>query len=57
MALMGAVVRLARRDLGDPERSGEAKAFLRGESFDGTPVGVEIDLFAECIGYGGRFDG
>ena len=56
LALMGAAVRLARRDLEDPDHSEEAKAFLRGEPSDGSPVGVEVDLFAECLGYGGSFD-
>jgi hypothetical protein len=55
LALMGAAVRLARRDLEDPEHSEEAKAFLLGQPYDGSPVGVEIDLFGECLGYGGSF--
>lgn len=55
LALVGAVVRLARRDLTDPEHSEEAKAFLLGQPFDGSLVGVDVDLFAECLGYGGSF--
>lgn len=56
LALAGAVVGLAVRDLDDPNRSEEARAFLRGEPVDGSPVGFDVDLFAECIGYGGRFE-
>ena len=57
LALIGAAIRLAREDRQDPKHSEEAKAFLRGEPFDGSPVGIDLDLFAECIGYGGGFDG
>ena len=55
LALTGAVVKLARRDLEDPEHFEEASAFLRGLPYDGSPVGIEVDLFAELLGYGGNF--
>ena len=55
LVLIGAAIRLARRDLGDLNHSEEAKAFLTGQPYDGRPVGVEVDLFAECLGYGGNW--
>lgn len=46
LLLMGAAVRLARRDLRDPELAPMARAFLDGEL---------VALFGECLGYGGSF--
>lgn len=48
MALMAAAVRLARLDLQDPLYSAEAKRFLNSDI---------VELFADCLGYGGSFDG
>ena len=56
LELIGAAIRLAFRDLADPKHSEEARAFLRGEPHKGEPVGIDLDLFAECIGYGGTFE-
>jgi len=50
LALTAAVVGLARRDLHDPRYRDEARAFLRGEPFDGDPVGIEVDLVADVLG-------
>ena len=47
MALMAAAVRLARLDLEDPFYSAEARRFLQGDI---------VELFADCLGFGGRFD-
>ena len=55
LALVGAMVRLARQDLAHPIHSDEARAFLLTRPFEGREVGVEVDLFAECLGYGGSF--
>lgn len=56
LELVAASIRLAHRDLEDPKHSEEARAFLRGEPYEGSPVGIDLDLFAECIGYGGTFE-
>ena len=56
MELVAAAVRLARRDLDDPRHSAGAKAFLRTEPFEGREPGIELDLFAELIGYGGSWE-
>ena len=56
LELIGAAIRLAHRDLEDPKHSEEARAFLRGEPHKGEPVGIDLTLFAECIGYGGGFE-
>ena len=48
LALMAQAVRLARLDLANPVYSADARAFLRSDI---------VALFAECIGYEGRFDG
>lgn len=45
LALMASAVRLARRDLRDPELRDGAREFLDGDL---------VALFADCIGYGGR---
>lgn len=47
LAVMAAAVGLARKDLSNSLYSDEARAFLR------SPL---VDLFAECIGYGGSFE-
>lgn len=46
LALMAAVIGLARRDMSNPLYSAECQAFLTG------PL---VALFAECIGYEGSF--
>lgn len=48
MALVAAAVRLARQDLSHPRYSDEARVWLRT-----SPL---VELFAECIGYGGSFE-
>jgi hypothetical protein len=45
--LMARAVRLARSDMANPVFSAEARAFL------GSDI---VALFAECLGYEGRFD-
>lgn len=61
LLLIGAVVGLAVRDLDDPRRSDEARAFLHGQPYRGRPVGIDLEQFADCIGYegdiGDRFAG
>ena len=56
MCLVGAVVRLARRDLGHPYFSAGARAFLRGEPFALRQPGIDLDLFAELIGLKGSWE-
>jgi len=69
LRLVAASVKLARRDLDDPEFSAGAQAYLSGESFEPAyarpkrgkvvkkqPVGINLRLFAELLGYGGRWD-
>lgn len=46
LALMAGAIRLARRDLRDPDLAADAREFLAG------PL---VALFAECIGYEGSF--
>ena len=55
LALVGAVVSLARRDLSRPVYSEEAEAFLLGRPHRGVPVGLDVDLLADCLGYGGSW--
>ena len=47
LALVAAMVRLARRDLANPDYSAEAREFLKSDF---------VALFAECLGYDGEFD-
>lgn len=54
-ALIAAVVGLAVRDLADPNHSEEARAFLLGQPFEGFPVEIDVDLFADLLGYEGSF--
>ena len=56
LALIAAMVRLARQDLDDPLHSEEAQAFLRGDAWGDLDVGIDIRLFADCIGYEGAWD-
>jgi len=56
MMLVASMVRLARRDLADPELSVGAKAFLRGEPYKGIEPEIDLGLFADLLGYGGRWD-
>lgn len=46
MALMAASVRLARRDLRDPDLAVGARAYLDGDL---------VALFRDCLRYGGTF--
>lgn len=55
LALVAALVSLAVRDLADPNHSEEARAFLKGEPFAGSPVEIDVDLFADLLGYEGKF--
>jgi hypothetical protein len=57
MALVGAVVRLARLDLDNPIFAAEARAFLEGEPLGLEPgdVFLDVTLFADCIGFGGKW--
>lgn len=55
LALIAALVSLAVRDLADPNYSEEARAFLKGEPFAGHPVEIDVDLFADVLGYEGSF--
>ena len=48
LALMAQAVRLARSDLANPVFSADARAFLNSDV---------VALFAECLGYEGKFDG
>jgi len=56
LLLVAAMVKLARRDLASSSHSVGARAFLRGETFALRPPGIDLDLFAECIGYEGVWD-
>ena len=55
LLLVAAMVKLARRDLADPYLSVGARAFLRGDSFEGREPGIDLDLFAELLSYGGQW--
>lgn len=55
LALCAAMVSLALRDLSDPVHSEGARAFLMGEPYEGRPVEIDVDLFADVIGYEGSF--
>ena len=48
LALMAQAVRLARFDMANPVFSADARAFLNSDV---------VALFAECLGYEGKFDG
>jgi hypothetical protein len=50
------MVKLAVRDLDDPRFSAGAKAFLRGEPYEGSKPEVEADLIADVLGYGGKWE-
>ena len=56
LSLIAAAVRLARRDLANPKFSAGARLFLQSKSFEGHPVGVDLRLFADIVGYGGVWD-
>lgn len=56
VTLAASVVKLALRDLHDPHHSVEARAYLRGEPFQGRPVGIAPDLLAEVLGYEGDWE-
>lgn len=56
LLLAAAVVKLAVRDLSDSRFSEEARAFLRGQPFDGRAVEIDPDLIAEILGYGGSWE-
>jgi len=47
LCLCTAAVRLARRDLCDAEFSAEAREFLESSEL--------VDVFADCVQYGGKF--
>lgn len=55
VALVAQMVSLARRDLADPVRSEEARAFLEGRPWKGVPVAIDLDLLADCLGYEGAW--
>lgn len=46
LLLMASAVRLARRDLADPDLRDGAREFLDGDL---------VALFSDCLGYGGTF--
>ena len=56
MRLVGASVRLARRDLGHPFLSVGARAYLRGEPYQLRQPGIDLRLFAELIGFRGSWE-
>lgn len=56
MALVAAMIRLARRDLTNPNHSVQARAFLRGRPFAGRSVGIDLDLFGRLVGYTGSWE-
>jgi hypothetical protein len=56
LLLAVAMVKLAVRDLDDPRFSAGAKAFLRGEPYEGSKPEVEADLIADVLGYGGKWE-
>lgn len=57
LALVGAMVRLALQDLRDPTYSEEARAWLEAAplGLERGDVFVDVDLFSDCIGYGGSW--
>lgn len=55
LALVSAMVGLAIRDLADPSHSEEARAFLEGRPYMGAPTEIDVDLFADLLGYEGSF--
>ena len=55
LALVSAMVGLAIRDLADPNHSEEARAFLEGRPYRGYPTEIDVDLFADLLGYEGSF--
>jgi len=56
LGLVAASVRLARRDLGHPNFSVGARAFLRGEALEGVAPGIDLKLFAELLGFRGSWE-
>ena len=56
LLLVAAMVRLARRDLGHPYLSVGARAFLRGEAYQLRAPGVDLRIFAECVGFRGSWE-
>lgn len=56
MSLVGAMVKLARRDLNHPVYRHQARAFLRGDLYADRLPGVNLDLFAALLGYDGSWE-
>lgn len=56
LLLAAAVVKLAVRDLTDPNHSEEAQAFLRGNLMSDDYTAIDPSLLADLLGYRGSWE-